>query len=63
MRAREFIREEVIKADIDWKLWAAAMAAQAIEQDLPRGIDAIVYLGIIGDPGRTTMEIKLKKVY
>ena len=61
MRAREFIREEVIKADIDWKLWAAAMAAQAIERNLPRGIDAIVYLGIIGDPGRTTMEIKLNR--
>lgn len=61
MRAREFIREEVIKADIDWQQWAAAMAAQAIEQDLPRGIDAIVYLGIIGDPSRTNIDIRMNR--
>ena len=61
MRARDFIREELIKADIDWKLWAASMAAAAIEQDLPRGLDAIMYLGIIGDPQRTTMNIRLDR--
>ena len=61
MRAREFIREELIKADIDWKLWAASMAAAAIEQDLPRGLDAIMYLGIIGDPQRTTMNVRLDR--
>jgi len=61
MRAREFIREELIKADIDWQQWAASMALAAIEQDLPRGLDAIMYLGIIGDPGRTTMDIRLDR--
>ena len=61
MRAREFIREEVIKADIDWQLWAASMAAAAVEQDLPRGLDAIMYLGIIGDPKQTTMNIRLDR--
>ena len=61
MRAKEFIREELIKADIDWKLWAASMAAAAIEQDLPRGLDAIMYLGIIGDPQRTTMNVRLDR--
>lgn len=59
MRAREFIREEVIKADIDWQQWAASMALAAIEQDLPRGLDAIMYLGIIGDPKGTTMDVRL----
>jgi nucleoid-associated protein YgaU len=61
MRAREFIREEVIKADIDWQQWAASMALAAIEQDLPRGLDAIMYLGIIGDPSRTNMNIRLNR--
>ena len=61
MRAREFLREEVIKADIDWQQWAASMALAAIEQDLPRGLDAIMYLGIIGDPKGTTMEVRLNR--
>ena len=61
MRAREFIREEVINADIDWQLWAASMALAAIEQDLPRGLDAIMYLGIIGDPNGTDMNIRLNR--
>jgi nucleoid-associated protein YgaU len=59
MRAREFVSEEVIKADIDWQQWAASMALAAIQQDLPRGLDAIMYLGIIGDPRRTTMNVRL----
>jgi hypothetical protein len=63
MRFKEIISEDnaLVNADIDWDLFAAGMARQAIEQDLPRGLDAVMYLGIIGDPNRTTMEIRLDR--
>ena len=61
MRFKEIIAEEVIKADIDWQQWKAVMAASAIERSVPKGIDAIVYLGIIGDPGNTGLEVRFKR--
>ena len=61
MRFKEFITEEVKKAEVNWQQWKAAMAASAIQRGVPKGIDAIVYLGIIGDPGNTNIDIRFKR--
>jgi LysM repeat protein len=61
MRFKEIISEEVVKADIDWQQWKAAMAASAIERNVPKGIDAIVYLGIIGDPVNSDLGVRFKR--
>jgi LysM repeat protein len=61
MRIKEIISESVKKAEVDWQQWKAAMAASAVQRNVPRGIDAIVYLGIIGDPGNTGLGVKFKR--
>ena len=61
MRFKEFVTEQVKKAEVDWQQFKAAMAASAIQRNIPRGIDAIVYLGIIGDPGNTALEVRFKR--
>ena len=63
MRFKEFISESVKKAEVDWQQWKAAMAASAVQRNVPRGIDAIVYLGIIGDPSSNTgLGVKFKRI-
>ena len=62
MRFKEFISESVKKAEVNWQQWKAAMAASAVQRNVPRGIDAIVYLGIIGDPSSNTgLGVKFKR--
>jgi len=61
MRFKEFISESVKKAEVDWQQWKAAMAASAVQRNVPRGIDAIVYLGIIGDPSNTELGVRFKR--
>jgi hypothetical protein len=61
MRVTEIISEEIMYANVDWQRWKAFMAASAIERNVPKGIDAIVYLGIIGDPSKTELGIKFKR--
>ena len=61
MRLNELLVEEVIKAEIDWQQFQAAMAASAITRNVPRGIDAIVYLGIIGDPGSQVVNVQMRR--
>jgi len=55
MRAREFVREENYgeAANIDWEKFRAGMTALALDQEELRGyqgVDAIVFLGLMGDP-------------
>jgi hypothetical protein len=61
MRFKEFIVEEVVKANVDWQQFKSVMAASAIQRNVPRGLDAIVYLGIIGDPSNTGIELRFKR--
>jgi len=61
MRFKELISEEVAPAEIDWQQFAAVLAATAKSRVLPRGIDGIVYLGIIGDPSNTNLEVRFKR--
>lgn len=61
MRSKEFIAEEVVKAEVDWQQFKSAMAASAIQRNVPRGLDAVVYLGIIGDPSNTSIELRFKR--
>jgi hypothetical protein len=62
MRFKELISEEVAPAQVDWDKFNAALAASAIQRNVPRGIDGIVYLGIIGDPSsNTNLEVRFKR--
>jgi hypothetical protein len=62
MRFKELISEEVAPAQVDWDKFNAALAATAIQRNVPRGIDGIVYLGIIGDPSsNTNIEVRFKR--
>jgi hypothetical protein len=61
MRVEEIISETVEKADINWQRWAVAMAASAVERNVPKGIDGIVYLGLIGDPKNVDVNVRLRR--
>jgi hypothetical protein len=61
MRVEEIISEAVEKADIDWQNFAVVMAASAVERNVPKGIDGIVYLGLIGDPGNVDVNVRLRR--
>jgi len=61
MRIKELISEEVAPAEIDWDKFNAALAASAIQRNVPRGVDGIIYLGIIGDPSNTNLEVRFKR--
>ena len=65
MRAREFIREENYgqAANIDWEKFRAGMTALAMDQEELRGyqgVDAIVFLGLMGDPSPRSRPIDIR---
>jgi LysM repeat protein len=65
MRAREFIREENYgqAANIDWEKFRAGMTALAMDQEELRGyqgVDAIVFLGLMGDPSPRSRPIHIR---
>jgi LysM repeat protein len=65
MRAREFVREENYgeAANIDWEKFRAGMTALAMDQEELRGyqgVDAIVFLGLMGDPSPRSRPIDIR---
>ena len=65
MRAREFIREENYgeAANIDWEKFRAGMTALAMDQEELQGyqgVDAIVFLGLMGDPSPRSRPIDIR---
>ena len=65
MRAREFINEENYgqAANIDWEKFRAGMTALAMDQEELRGyqgVDAIVFLGLMGDPSPRSRPIDIR---
>jgi LysM repeat protein len=65
MRFREFIREENYgeAANIDWEKFRAGMTALAMDQkELQgyQGVDAIVFLGLMGDPSPRSRSIDIR---
>jgi LysM repeat protein len=65
MRAREFLREENYgeAANIDWEKFRAGMTALALDQQELRGyqgVDAIVFLGLMGDPSPRSQPLDLR---
>jgi LysM repeat protein len=65
MRAREFVREENYgeAANIDWEKFRAGMTALAMDQQELRGyqgVDAIVFLGLMGDPSPRSQPLDLR---
>jgi LysM repeat protein len=65
MRAREFVREENYgeAANIDWEKFRAGMTALAMDQEELRGyqgVDAIVFLGLMGDPSPRSRPINIR---
>jgi len=65
MRAREFVREENYgeAANIDWEKFRAGMTALALDQEELRGyqgVDAIVFLGLMGDPSPRSQPLDLR---
>jgi hypothetical protein len=61
MRVTEIISEAVAKAEIDWQNFAVVMAASATQRNVPKGIDGIVYLGLVGDPRNVDVNVRLKR--
>ena len=65
MRAREFVREENYgeAVNIDWEKFRAGMTALAMDQEELRGyqgVDAIVFLGLMGDPSPRSRPIHIR---
>ena len=65
MRAREFVREENYgqAANIDWEKFRAGMTALAMDQEELQGyqgVDAIVFLGLMGDPSPRSRPIDIR---
>ena len=65
MRAREFLREENYgeSANIDWEKFRAGMTALAMDQEELQGyqgVDAIVFLGLMGDPSPRSRPINIR---
>lgn len=65
MRAKEFVREENYgeSANIDWEKFRAGMTALAMDQEELRGyqgVDAIVFLGLMGDPSPRSRPIDIR---
>jgi LysM repeat protein len=65
MRAREFLGEENYgeTANIDWEKFRAGMTALALDQEELRGyqgVDAIVFLGLMGDPSPRSQPLDLR---
>ena len=65
MRAREFVREENYgeAANIDWEKFRAGMTVLAMDQEELRGyqgVDAIVFLGLMGDPSPRSRPIDIR---
>lgn len=65
MRAREFVREENYgqAANIDWEKFRAGMTALAMDQEELKGyqgVDAIVFLGLMGDPSPRSRPIHIR---
>ena len=65
MRAKEFVREENYgeSANIDWEKFRAGMTALAMDREELQGyqgVDAIVFLGLMGDPSPRSRPIDIR---
>ena len=65
MRFREFVREENYgeATNIDWEKFRAGMTVLAMDQEELRGyqgVDAIVFLGLMGDPSPRSRPIDIR---